>query len=108
MGDPTGFLRTPRETARGRPVLLRLRDEVLDLAERLARILAGVHEAGVVHHDLHPWNVLLTKDGDVEPINFDRATTIAAVRPGFTHHREILGRLPYCGLIRIDLRSRRY
>jgi glutamate synthase (NADPH/NADH) small chain len=26
MGDPTGFLRTPRETARGRPVLLRVRD----------------------------------------------------------------------------------
>ena len=26
MGDPTGFLRTPREAARGRPVLLRLRD----------------------------------------------------------------------------------
>jgi Dihydroprymidine dehydrogenase domain II, 4Fe-4S cluster len=26
MGDPTGFLRTPRETARGRPVHLRLQD----------------------------------------------------------------------------------
>ena len=69
--------------------------EVLDLGQRLARILASVHEAGVVHSDVHPWNVLLAKDGDVELINFDRATTIAEVRPGFTHHREILGRLPY-------------
>ena len=55
--------------------------EVLDLGGRLARILAAVHEAGVVHSDVHPWNVLLAKDGDVELINFDRATTIAEVRP---------------------------
>ena len=39
--------------------------EVLDLGGRLARILAAVHEAGVVHSDVHPWNVLLAKDGDV-------------------------------------------
>lgn len=69
--------------------------EVLDLGQRLARILAAVHKTGVVHSDVHPWNVLLAKDGDVELINFDRATTIAEVRSGFTYHREILGRLPY-------------
>ena len=69
--------------------------EVLDLGQRLARILAAVHVAGVVHSDVHPWNVLLAKDGDVELVNFDRATTVTEVRPGFTHHREILGRLPY-------------
>lgn len=69
--------------------------EALALGEGLARILAGVHEAGVAHHDLHPWNVLLAEDGGVELIDFDLATTIAEIRTGFTHHREILGRLPY-------------
>ncbi len=69
--------------------------EVVALGERLARILAAVHEAGVTHHDLHPGNVLLAADGRVELIDFDLATTLAEVRPAFTHHREILGRLPY-------------
>lgn len=69
--------------------------EVLDIGEELARILAAVHAAGVAHLDLHPWNVLLAADGGVELIDFDLATTMAEVRPGFTHHREIRGRLPY-------------
>ena len=83
----------------------------LDLAElprlalRLATIVAGVHAAGVVHRDLNPFNILLGgPSGNVSRANhhdelllidFDLATTFAEIRPGFTHHREIIGRLPY-------------
>src|SRR2546421_1942665 len=79
-----------------------IRDNPLDpdglprLALELAMILAGVHRAGVLHRDLNPTNIVLHGVGP-EPmlIDFDLATTFAEVRHGFTHHREILGRLPY-------------
>lgn len=69
--------------------------EVVVLGQRLATTLDAVHEAGIAHHGLHPGNVLLTEDGGVELVDFDLATLMADVRPGFTHHREILGPLPY-------------
>ena len=71
------------------------------LALALAEIIAGVHRAGVVHRDVNPANVLVRgRRADPltsEPllIDFDLATTFAEVRPGFTHHREIVGRLAY-------------
>src|SRR2546429_658629 len=79
-----------------------IRDSPLDpdglprLALELATILAGVHRAGVLHRDLNPTNIVLHGVG-LEPmlIDFDLATTFAEVRPGFTHHREIVGRLAY-------------
>ncbi|RZU53619.1 diguanylate cyclase (GGDEF)-like protein [Krasilnikovia cinnamomea] len=61
----------------------------------LARILGPVHRAAVVHRDINPANILLRRDGRPVLIDFDLATTFAEVRPAFTHHTEILGRLPY-------------
>ncbi|MCO1656474.1 diguanylate cyclase [Pseudonocardia humida] len=69
--------------------------EVLALGQQLAATLEAVHEAGVAHLGLHPGTVLLVEDGGVELVDFTLATMIAEVRPGFTHHREILGPLPY-------------
>jgi tRNA A-37 threonylcarbamoyl transferase component Bud32 len=37
------------------------------LAMALARLLAGMHDGGVTHHDLHPGNILLRIDKDDEP-----------------------------------------
>jgi tRNA A-37 threonylcarbamoyl transferase component Bud32 len=37
------------------------------LAGALARLLAGMHDAGIAHHDLHPGNVLLRLDGTDRP-----------------------------------------
>ncbi|WP_412749832.1 diguanylate cyclase domain-containing protein [Krasilnikovia sp. M28-CT-15] len=61
----------------------------------LARIIGPVHRAAVVHRDINPANILLRHDGQPVLIDFDLATTFAEVRPAFTHHTEILGRLPY-------------
>ena len=69
--------------------------EVVGLGQRLASTVEAVHEAGIAHHGIHPGNVLLTENGGVELVDFDLATMMADVRPGFTHHREILGPLPY-------------
>lgn len=69
--------------------------EVVALGHSLALTVEAVHEAGIAHHGLYPGNVLVAEDGSVELVDFDLATMMADVRPGFTHHREILGPLPY-------------
>ncbi len=65
------------------------------LALRLATILAAVHRAGVMHRDINPANILVGADSELLLIDFDLATTFAEVRPAFTHHRDIVGQLPY-------------
>lgn len=37
--------------------------EVARLAERLATILAGLHEAGIIHRDIKPTNILFDEEG---------------------------------------------
>lgn len=63
--QPLGtFLETvlPRFAA---PRRTRLRQR---LAADLGRFLARLHDAGIVHHDLHPNNLLLRLDGDDRPL----------------------------------------
>jgi diguanylate cyclase (GGDEF)-like protein len=65
-------------------------------ALRLAEIVAGVHNRGLVHRDINPANILLVGD-DRRPvlIDFDIATAFAEDRPGFTPRGEIVGTLAY-------------
>ncbi len=68
----------------------------LDFAVELSRIVAAVHRSGVVHRDINPANVMVVGP-QREPllIDFDLASTFSDERPGFTHHRQIVGTLPY-------------
>ncbi|HSV45086.1 MAG TPA: AAA family ATPase, partial [Ramlibacter sp.] len=69
---------------------------LLALALQLAKIVAGVHRAGVIHQDINPANILLA-GAQRQPvlIDFDLATLFAEQQPGFTHHVEIAGTLAY-------------
>ncbi|SFV00737.1 diguanylate cyclase domain-containing protein [Pseudoduganella namucuonensis] len=69
---------------------------LLDLAPRLARIVAAVHKAGVLHKDINPANIVLAGPDQLPLlIDYDLATTFAEELPAFTHHDEITGTLAY-------------
>ncbi|HEU4892929.1 MAG TPA: serine/threonine-protein kinase, partial [Vicinamibacterales bacterium] len=55
--------------ARGRPPL----KKTLQIASQLADALAKAHEAGIVHCDLKPENVMLTGEGHVKIVDFGLA-----------------------------------
>src|SRR5205809_2568458 len=59
------------ETLRQR--LLRGRMEVsdaVDVATQVASALAAAHEAGIVHRDINPGNIMLRRDGYVKVLDF--------------------------------------
>src|SRR6478672_460143 len=70
-------------------------DELLMLANGLARAVAGMHRCGVMHRDLSPANIVVSGDGALTLMDFTLATSVAELRPEFTHPAEIVGTLAY-------------
>ncbi|MDG6106311.1 AAA family ATPase [Dactylosporangium aurantiacum] len=69
--------------------------ELLDLAVALTRAVAGMHRRGVLHRDIAPTNIVVSRTGAPCLVDFDLASFLAELRPRFTHHTEIVGTLPY-------------
>ena len=69
--------------------------ELTGLAAGLARAVAGMHRAGVMHRDITPANIVISRDGAPCLVDFALATSLAEIRPGFTPHSEIAGTLAY-------------
>src|SRR5689334_2807298 len=61
----------------------------------LARAVAGMHRQGVIHRDITPANIVVADDGTPCLVDFALATSVAEIRPEFTHHTEIVGTLAY-------------
>jgi len=57
--------------------------ELLDIAQQLARTLAGIHRRGFCHGDIHPSNVLVADGGrSVLLVDFDSASSAATPSRG--------------------------
>jgi signal transduction histidine kinase len=69
--------------------------ELTGLAVGLGRAVAGMHRRGVLHRDITPANVVLSGDGVPCLVDFALATSVAEIRPEFTHHSEITGTPAY-------------
>ena len=68
---------TLRERMSAGPLAL---GEALDVGAQIAAALAAAHEAGIVHRDVKPENVMLRRDGYVKVLDFGLAKLIE--RPG--------------------------
>jgi signal transduction histidine kinase len=70
-------------------------DDLIGLAVRLAHAVAGMHRRGVMHRDITPSNIVVSSSGVPCLVDFALASSFAEIRPGFTHHAEIVGTLEY-------------
>jgi len=69
--------------------------ELTGLAVTLARAVAGMHCRGVMHRDITPANIVISRDGAPCLVDFALAAPLGEIRPEFTHHSEIAGTLAY-------------
>src|SRR5437588_1505305 len=80
--------------------------EAVDVAIQVASALAAAHEAGIVHRDINPGNIMLRPDGYVKVLDFGIAKLAEqeapammpkdeALLPATTNLGSILGTVPY-------------
>ena len=70
-------------------------DHLIRVATALAEAVAAMHAGGVMHRDICPANIVISSDGAPRLVGFGLATSLAEIRPEFTHHSQIVGTLAY-------------
>ncbi|MBM4169979.1 MAG: tetratricopeptide repeat protein [Ignavibacteria bacterium] len=68
-------------------------DETVRLATEIAKGLARAHDAGVVHRDIKPGNIMLTQHGEAKIVDFGLAKLAGVSR--FTREGVTVGTTPY-------------
>lgn len=89
------------ELVRGRGLLEHVREQGLDLEQRLALLIEigeaiqHAHQRGVVHRDLKPGNILVTEAGHPKVLDFGVSATIDGPSGERPSSGELAGTLPY-------------
>ncbi|HYZ11039.1 MAG TPA: Stk1 family PASTA domain-containing Ser/Thr kinase [Actinomycetota bacterium] len=65
--------RTLRDVIRGEGPLMP--ERAAEIGEAVARALSSAHQTGLVHRDIKPGNIMLTRDGQVKVMDFGIART---------------------------------
>jgi serine/threonine-protein kinase len=66
-------------------------EDLLSISRQLAAGMAAAHEAGIVHGDLKPENVMVSEDGIVKILDFGLARRLRRPRPAATDDTGDLG-----------------
>jgi tRNA A-37 threonylcarbamoyl transferase component Bud32 len=69
--------------------------DVVRLIEHAARALHVAHEAGLVHRDIKPGNIMVTQDGDPVLLDFGLGRDLQAEDQGLTQSGQIIGTPAY-------------
>ena len=71
-------------------------DDILTLGSKIADALDNAHRQGILHRDLKPGNIVLTRDGEPKILDFGLAILLASATDGrMTQPGMIVGSLPY-------------
>ena len=70
-------------------------EDLIALALKLARAVAGMHGRGVIHRDICPANIVVADNATPCLVDFGLATSAAQIRSEFTHPTEIVGTIAY-------------
>jgi len=103
--DTTTGIRVPyivMEYVDGRTVRDLLQDGHRLLPERSLEIIDGVlraldysHQAGIVHRDIKPGNVMVTRNGDVKVMDFGIARAMSDAQATMTQTAQVIGTAQY-------------
>ncbi len=99
-GTPVPYI--VMEFVEGRTLRDLLRDDRRLLPERAAEITDGVlraldysHRNGIVHRDIKPGNVMLTRSGDVKVMDFGIARSVSDSQMTMTQTAQVIGTAQY-------------
>ncbi|HUZ37371.1 MAG TPA: Stk1 family PASTA domain-containing Ser/Thr kinase [Streptosporangiaceae bacterium] len=102
MSEPAHVPYIVMEYVDGRTLRDLLRDDRRLLPERALEITDGVlraldysHRAGIVHRDIKPGNVMLTRNGEVKVMDFGIARAVSDAQATMTQTAQVIGTAQY-------------